>query len=387
MREERTLLVGLLAVCIVSSAALVRLIAVVRIFRRQRREQQRRSTSNSSYNTNGDPLSHQQQQHLHQDEDAMPTPTDDDRVASSRVLVPSLLFHVLVFLCLVVEVPVYACRWLSASGIVEHFSEQGRQLYSLHMTSFLLLFMAFSVVVTLWSDVAVFEPNEWTALVNRSMVVLCLCYVLVTSIAVGACLGLGSVKHFLSSYAFLLFCAYSVTALLFLGTCFLVLGCLMQRRICRVLVTDSCTARLTARVVRLNVAMLACFVCFTMRALMLAALVRAQAEGEETGNFAKGWKRWERDMRLEWALHLVPCVAMLYLMRKAGEPTSSSSSSTRALASAAEREEAGYDARNVTGDEKRGLAGGGGGAGGSGSGEGTDTAAVVGRDYGSGGGR
>lgn len=98
-------------------------------------------------------------------------------------------------------------------------------------------------------------------------------------------------------------------------------------------------------------------------------------------------RRWERDMRLEWALHVVPCVAMLYLMRKAGEPTSSSSSSTRALASAAEREEAGYDARNVTGDEKRGLAGGGGGAGGSGSGEGTDTAAVVGRDYGSGGGR
>lgn len=148
--------------CIVSTAALVRLIAVVRIFRRQRREERRRSFSSSF--TNGD-LQSDQQQHQRLD-DAMPTPTDDDKVASSRVVVPSLLFHVLVFLCLVVEVPVYAFRWLSASGS-EHFAEQGRQLYSLHMTSFLLLFMAFSVVVTLWSDVAVFEPNEWTVLVNR----------------------------------------------------------------------------------------------------------------------------------------------------------------------------------------------------------------------------
>lgn len=46
---------------------------------------------------------------------------------------------------------------------------------------------------------------------------------------------------------------YSIAALLLLGTCFLVLGCLLQRRICRVLVTVSCTPRLTARVLRLNV--------------------------------------------------------------------------------------------------------------------------------------
>lgn len=31
--------------------------------------------------------------------------------------------------------------------------------------------------------------------------------------------------------------------------------------------------------------------------------------------------RWEWDMRLEWALHVIPCVTMLYLMRRAGQPT------------------------------------------------------------------
>ncbi|CBN76258.1 hypothetical protein Esi_0422_0021 [Ectocarpus siliculosus] len=310
MREEQALLAGLVAVCAVSAAALVRLVAVLRIFRRHRQQQQ-------SF-TNGNLGQEEERRHLQA--------TDADRVASSRVIVPSLLFHVLVFLCLAVEVPVYACRWLSSSGIAVGLVQGDRSLYALHMTSYLLLFMAFSVVVTLWNDVAVFEPNECTALMNRSMVALCVCYVLVTGIAVSVCLGVGNVKYFLSSFAFLLFCAYSIAVLLLLGASFLVLGCLLQQRICRVLVTGSCTARLTARIVRLNVVMLACFTCFTMRALMLAGLIQAQAEGEESGNYASGWKRREQDMRLEWALHVIPCVAMLYLMRKAGEPSSSSSS-------------------------------------------------------------
>lgn len=146
MREQHTLLAGLLTVCVVSTAALLRLVAVIRIFRRQRR---------GRFATNG----HIAGQYRY-------AADDESRVASSRVLVPSLVFHVLVFLCLVVEVPVYACRWLAANGL-QDFVEEGRQLYALHMTSYLLLYLAFSVVVTLWSDVAVFEPNEWTALMNR----------------------------------------------------------------------------------------------------------------------------------------------------------------------------------------------------------------------------
>ncbi len=147
MREQHTLLAGLLTVCVVSTAALLRLIAVIRIFRRQRR---------GRFGANGHLAGGQR----------LYAGDDDSRVASSRVLVPSLVFHVLVFLCLVVEVPVYACRWLAANGL-QDFVEEGRQLYALHMTSYLLLYLAFSVVVTLWSDVAVFEPNEWTALMNR----------------------------------------------------------------------------------------------------------------------------------------------------------------------------------------------------------------------------
>ncbi|CAN0195023.1 unnamed protein product [Ectocarpus fasciculatus] len=94
--------------------------------------------------------------------------------------------------------------------------------------------------------------------------------------------------------------------------------------------------------------MLACFTCFTMRALMLAGLIQAQAEGEESGNYARGWKRREQDMRLEWALHVIPCVAMLYLMRKAGEPSSASSSSSATPTAGKE-----YGG----GDERTGLSG------------------------------
>lgn len=156
MREEQALLAGLVAVCAVSAAALVRLVAVLRIFRRHRQQQQ-------SF-TNGNLGQEEERRHLQA--------TDADRVASSRVIVPSLLFHVLVFLCLAVEVPVYACRWLSSSGIAVGLVQGDRSLYALHMTSYLLLFMAFSVVVTLWNDVAVFEPNECTALMNRCGVIM-----------------------------------------------------------------------------------------------------------------------------------------------------------------------------------------------------------------------
>lgn len=149
MREQHALLAGLVAVCTVSTAAFVRLVAVARIFRRQRQQQRWQSYPNGNSNNL-----------------LRPAQDDDRSVASSRVLVPSLVFHALLFLCLVVEVPVYACRWLSACGIVD-FVKEGRQLYALHMASYLLLFMAFSVVVTLWNDVAVFEPNDWTALMNR----------------------------------------------------------------------------------------------------------------------------------------------------------------------------------------------------------------------------
>lgn len=36
--------------------------------------------------------------------------------------------------------------------------------------------------------------------------------------------------------------------------------------------------------------MLTCFVCFTLRALMLACLVEIQVEGESGGNYERGWE-------------------------------------------------------------------------------------------------
>lgn len=50
-------------------------------------------------------------------------------------------------------------------------------------------------------------------------------------------------------------------------------------------------------------------------------------------------------MKVEWALHVIPCVAMLYLMRKAGEPTASSSNGGR-------------DYEDRSSDERMGFVGG-----------------------------
>ena len=148
MRERTMLLVGLVSMCVVSATALTRLIVVLRIFRRQRAGYRRDNISPGRINGNSTP----------------------DSVAPSRILLPSLVFHVLVFLCLATEIPIYACRYAST---VTHrdsdawFCEVGRSYYALHLTSYLLLFSAFCVIATLWSDVAVFEPTKWTVLMNR----------------------------------------------------------------------------------------------------------------------------------------------------------------------------------------------------------------------------
>lgn len=149
MREREFLLVGLVAVCVVSTIALARLLIVLRIFRHRTRRR-------NSYSAVGQSTGQRSSDTINGGNGG----SDDE---SSGFLIPSLVFHVLVFLCLVTEVPVYTVRYASTL----HSSGVGRPLYALHLCSYLLLFCAFCVIVTLWTDLAVFEPNEWTALVDR----------------------------------------------------------------------------------------------------------------------------------------------------------------------------------------------------------------------------
>lgn len=81
-------------------------------------------------------------------------------------------------------------------------------------------------------------------------------------------------------------------------------------------------------------------------------------------------------MKVEWALHVIPCVAMLYLMRKAGEPTASSSSSSNG----------GGEYDNRSGDERTGFVGRGSGTGTKGIEESAEGTRNYG-NYGSGGSR
>lgn len=155
MREPNLILVGLLAMCVVSAAALARLLAVVKIFRRQRGYYS--AVENIGASTNGSSPS-------------LANTWSADGVPASHLLLPSLAFHVLIFLCVAVEIPVYAFRFASSLHTFddgEGFYGEGRPLYALHLSSYLLLFLGSCVIVTLWSDVAVFEPTVWTVLVNR----------------------------------------------------------------------------------------------------------------------------------------------------------------------------------------------------------------------------
>jgi hypothetical protein len=279
---------------------------------------------------------------------AASTEARDALLPHEAVLPQRAMFHVLCFLCLIVEVPVYVYHYATCLGRAVSF-EVGRDLYAVHLTSYLLLFAAFCIIVMLWSSVAVFEPSVWLLLANRLLLVLCAAYFGVTALAVGRCLmEASSSAAFFASLPFIAFCAFSIGALLLLAGCFLVLGCLLQRRICRALggtssssstatpgltptassngpVSSSsangsalythssssaapqqheqqqqqqqqeeeggqCSGNFAATVVRLNAVVLTCFVCFTLRALLLVQLLRLEASGGDTF----GWTRWQQ---------------------------------------------------------------------------------------------
>lgn len=55
--------------------------------------------------------------------------------------------------------------------------------------------------------------------------------------------------------------------------------------------TPTRTEAITYRYTPLLQVMLACFICFTLRAFMLAALVQVQAEGQEDRKPGMGWKK------------------------------------------------------------------------------------------------
>lgn len=243
---------------------------------------------------------------------------DEDRVLPQRVV-----FHILVFLCLLVEMPVYAYHYAAATGNASNISfEATRDLYALHLTSYLLLFAAFCVIVGLWSGVALFEPSSWLQVVNQSLQVVCFAYSLVTVWAIVRCLREEkSSSVFFTSSAFIVFCSFSVAALLLLAACFLILGCMMQHRICSAL-GGGCGGDGSfgggVTVFRLNAVVLVCFVCFCFKALLLVQLLQLEMQGENE----VGWTTWREEVYVEWLPHLIPCAALLYLMRKTG-PSSS----------------------------------------------------------------
>ena len=81
--------------------------------------------------------------------------------------------------------------------------------------------------------------------------------------------------------------ARSIVALLLLGLSFLVLGSLLQRRICRVLVTDSCSVGLTARVVRLNVVRLEYHLSTPMAVEALSTMLHSGVLVEKLDMFSR----------------------------------------------------------------------------------------------------
>lgn len=231
-----------------------------------------------------------------------------------------LEIHALVFCSMLIEIPVYAFGYNDQTS----HNQRLLMLYPLHMLAFVLLYCAFSINVNIWVKFVDLEVRlrGLRCLLMATLVL----YVPLFLTAVVGCFQAPTLGQFLSSGKFALFGWYSIGTLLVLASGFLVVGIMLQMRICQVLGNNVATPdrRYYTGLCRLNLVMLCCTLCFLLRAAMFALLMASGPGRPEHEKVSGSWVLYA-----EWVPVIVPCLALLYLMRdsqKAGPRAMSASS-------------------------------------------------------------
>lgn len=231
-----------------------------------------------------------------------------------------LEIHALVFGAMLVEVPVYAYGYTDQSSN----NHVLLKLYPLHMLAYVLLYCAFAINVNIWVK---FVDLEVRLRGLRCLLLFTwVLYVPLFVTGVVGCFQSATLGDFLVSEQFALFGWFSIITLLMLASGFFVVGIMLQTRICQVLGNNVATPdrRYYTGLCRLNLVMLCCTLCFLLRAAMFAVLMSSGPGRPEYSRVSGAWVLYA-----EWVPVIVPCLALLYLMRdsqKAGPRAMSSTS-------------------------------------------------------------
>ncbi|CAM9906380.1 unnamed protein product, partial [Heterosigma akashiwo] len=106
------------------------------------------------------------------------------------VVQQKLLFHQLILLSLMLQIPLYVCYAIAGSQGEEDSSERYFEyLYPVNIMSYWLLFCAFCLVINLWASLVIFNTgSRWILVLRRSLVAICILYALASMYACLDCI-------------------------------------------------------------------------------------------------------------------------------------------------------------------------------------------------------
>mmetsp|Transcript_22559 Transcript_22559/g.29533 ORF Transcript_22559/g.29533 Transcript_22559/m.29533 type:complete len:325 (-) Transcript_22559:180-1154(-) len=235
------------------------------------------------------------------------------------VIQQKLVFHCLIFFSIILQFPVYI---IYAFGLEEDIVF--RALYIIKIISYWLLFCGFCLVINLWASLVIFNTGScWILVLRRSLVTICIFFVALCLYACVDCLISRTIWTWLESNFYLIFSSLAAGVLALLSVGFLVVGCMLQGRICRALAPqEKGQPRFWATITRLNVTTLLCTLCFALRAMLQLVCLTSDSLADTISEWYAapplGLTELQWYALSEWIPHYLPCLALIYLMRNAG---------------------------------------------------------------------
>jgi hypothetical protein len=235
----------------------------------------------------------------------------------------NLWFHLLSFLGSALEVPKYIYYLVVTAP--DDGQSYSLNIYPLHLTSLLCIYISFCIIINLWGSAIVFSTKDGAKAKMLRLVLLVLCLVdfslMAGTILRGFQLGnMGDlVEHGAQPYTALV--VYQTSGMVILSVFFLIFGFAALRKISRTFMRSDgwkSDAEFYMGLIRLNVIIVVCFVCFTMKAVCTLLLIFGSSDSTCDNPLTKkyGVTTMPWYFIYEWIPDIVPRLALLYLMSR-----------------------------------------------------------------------
>ncbi len=264
--------------------------------------------------------------------------TDSD---SFRIMQQNLWFHVFSFVGALLEVPKYAVYiWFDGNGDDDGKSSNqvdgddvtddgtgsdasySIYIYPLHLLSLLCIYISFCIIINLWGSAIVFEARDGKKASILRFILFLLSFIDLLLIVATMTYGLikGTIEALIESWYYKVMVFYQTFGMIILSVFFLIFGYAAQRKIWRTFTRSddwSNDHNFWRGLIRLNVIIVVCFACFSMKAFCLFFLLNDSSDQVTSNPFtSSGVSTTEWYFMYEWIPDIVPRLALLYLMSR-----------------------------------------------------------------------